>query len=80
MSLFDKKVPFSERPTPIKLEINLDDLQKYGIKDFTFLPAKFDENKESLERFIISGFREYTLICNLGKAIKGDRRYLISKG
>ena len=49
MSLFDKKVPFSERPTPIKLEINLDDLQKYGIKDFTFLPAKFDENKESLE-------------------------------
>jgi hypothetical protein len=44
------------------------------------LPAKFDESKSSLERFIISGFGEYTVIWNLGRAIKGDRSYLISKG
>jgi hypothetical protein len=42
VSLFDKKIPFNERPTPIKLEISLSDIQKYAIKDFTFLPAKFD--------------------------------------
>jgi hypothetical protein len=69
-----------ERPTPIKLEISLEDLQQYGIKDFCFLPAKFDESKDSIERFIISGFGEYTAIWNLGRAMKGDRTYLISKG
>jgi hypothetical protein len=80
LSLFDRKIPLMERPTPIKLEISLEDLQKYGIKDFCFLPAKFDESNDSIERFIISGFGEYTVIWNLGRAVKGDRSYLISKG
>ena len=39
---------FDQRPRPIKLEISLDDVQKCGIKDFKFLPAKFDESKEGL--------------------------------
>jgi hypothetical protein len=46
----------SERPTPIKLDISLEDLQKFAIQDFYFLPAKFDESNNNLERFIISGF------------------------
>lgn len=47
-SLFEKKVAFNDRPTPIKLDITLDDLQRFGIRDFTFLPAKFDESKDSV--------------------------------
>ena len=80
VSLFDKKISLNDRPTPIKLEVSLLDLQRFGIKDFCFLPAKFDESKGSIERFIISGFGEYTIVWNLGKTIKGDRTYLISKG
>ena len=80
LSLFERKIPLHDRPTPIKLEISLEDLQKYGIRDFCFLPAKFDESKDTLERFISSGFGEYTVIWNLGRAVKGDRTYLITKG
>ncbi len=80
LSLFERKIPLHDRPTPIKLEISLEDLQKYGIRDFCFLPAKFDESRDSLERFIISGFGEYTVIWNLGRAVKGDRSYLITTG
>jgi hypothetical protein len=72
-------VPFDQRPSPIKLDISLEDLQSFGVKDFSFLPAKFDESKNGIERFIISGFGEYTVIWNLSHAIKGDKSYLISK-
>lgn len=78
-SLFSKKIPFDNRPSPIKLDISLQDLQIYGAKDFAFLPAKFDESKEGRERFIISGFGEYTVIWNLGRILRGDKSYLISK-
>lgn len=44
-SLFHKKIAFDNRPQPIKLEISLEDIQTYGAKDFSLLPAKFDESK-----------------------------------
>ncbi len=45
-SLYTKKIPFENRPHPIKLEISLQDLQAYGgAKEFKLLPAKFDECK-----------------------------------
>ncbi len=69
----------ADRPTPIRLDISLEDLQKNSIRDFSFLPAKFDESKERIERFIVSGFGEYTVLWNLGKVVKGDRSYLVSK-
>jgi hypothetical protein len=47
-SLFSKKMSFEVRPHPIRLEISLEDIQKHGVKDFCFLPAKFDESKEGL--------------------------------
>ena len=72
-------MPFDNRPRPIKLEISLDDVQKYGVKDFKLIAAKFDESKEGLERFIISGFGEYTIIWNMGRVLQGDKTYLISK-
>lgn len=78
-SLFSKKISFEHRPRPIRLDVTLDDLQKYEVKDFKFLPAKFDESKEGLEKFIISGFGQYTVIWNMGKVVRGDRNYLISK-
>ena len=44
-SLFSKKIAFPNRPHPVKLEISLEDIQKYEVKNFTLLPAKFDESK-----------------------------------
>ena len=41
-SLFSRKIAFEHRPHPIRLSIALDDVQRHGVKDLQFLPAKFD--------------------------------------
>lgn len=54
------------------MTITLDHLQLCKINGLHFIPAKFDENSGSREKYIVSGFGDYVVVWNLSQVIKGD--------
>lgn len=50
----------------------LEHLQQCKVDNLQLIPAKFDENVNSRERYIVSGFGDYVVVWNLSQVIKGD--------
>eukprot|EP01016_Furgasonia_blochmanni_P037739 TRINITY_DN4475_c0_g1_i19.p1 TRINITY_DN4475_c0_g1~~TRINITY_DN4475_c0_g1_i19.p1 ORF type:complete len:213 (-),score=46.86 TRINITY_DN4475_c0_g1_i19:578-1216(-) len=62
-----------DKPIPIRLFLKPEDLAKYGIKEVAFTPARFDENQDKKEKFIVSGIAEYIVTWSLKNAASGRR-------
>jgi hypothetical protein len=62
----DKKIPY-------KLSLNVEDIQRYRIKDVSFTPAKFDDSKDGNEKYIVSSTGSFLITWSLRNIVKDHK-------
>ena len=75
---FLKTIPFEERKTPLRLQVKTSDIEKYGLKEANFTPARFNQNEDGLNN-IITSLGEYIIIWNYNDIRKQKLNYKIKK-
>ena len=60
-----------DRRTPFKLTILPQDMKRYRIRELNFQPAKFNDNENTSERFIIASTGEFLVTWSLKHVLRG---------
>lgn len=64
---FQRVLPAGTRPRPLKLQLDRADLDKYGIKNVNFSPARFNVGDGSIENWIVSSTGPFIITWDFGK-------------